>query len=486
MTGRLQVEHVTKRFGNVVALQDVSADFAPGEIHAVLGENGAGKSTLMHVLAGFLAPQEGHVTLDGAALPLGRPHLCREMGIEMVHQHFTLVPEFTVAENVALARLPSLASRLDLITLTAHAFEHAKELGWELDPRALVRDLPVGVQQRVEILKCLSGDAKVLIFDEPTAVLSPAEIEDLFRVLRQLRDQGKIVILIAHKLSEVMGVADRVTVLRKGIKVASAEIEDVDERQLAEWMVGELPDFKVAKGKTPLREALRAENLKILGDRGELAVKEVSLAVNAGEILGIGGVDGNGQVELAEALALVRRAQSGSLIWNGSALKDSRVALAYIPQDRQEDGLALSMSVQDNLLIEGHRRPSLTRGPILLFRQIRAWVLDLIKRFDIVVENPDVEVANLSGGNQQKVVVSRNLDRRPDLLIAVNPTRGLDLKATRFVHEQILLARDGGSAVALFSTDLDELAAVADRTVFMSRGKIVEGEGPEALLGGRA
>lgn len=479
----LRAEHVTKRFGTLTALSDVSITFQPGEIHAVLGENGAGKSTFMNILSGFLPPDEGEVLLDEKHLPVGRPHLCRGLGIEMVHQHFMLVPAFTVAENLALAKLEKLGRPLNLSEITEPALEMARDLGWEIDPKARISGLPVGVQQRIEILKSLQNEAKVLILDEPTAVLSPDEVIDLFRVLRKLKESGRAIVLIAHKLAEVMSIADRVTVLRRGLYVASARIEETNPTQLAEWMVGEMA---AAPARSPgsRDSGLEVSGLTVKGDRGETAINEVALEIQKGEILGIGGVDGNGQVELAETLVLVRRPESGRLLWQRIPLDAAAIRVSYIPQDRQEDGLALAMSITDNLLIEGHRRDDLHRGPALIPKSIRNWAEDLIRRFSIKVDTPRLPVSSLSGGNQQKVVVSRNLDVLPDLLVAVNPTRGLDVKATQYVHEQILTAKASGSAVALLSTDHDELAALADRTVYLSRGRILEGEGALALLGG--
>ncbi len=474
--------HITKRFGDLIALDDVSIDFTPGEIHAVLGENGAGKSTFMNILAGFLTPSSGKVLLDGSEMPF-RPRRSRGRGVEMVHQHFKLVPAFTVAENLALARLDRLGKRLNVADASEPALRAARGLGWDLDPKALVRNLSVGAQQRVEILKCLSGDAKVIIFDEPTAVLAPDEVRELFRVLRELTRQEKTVILIAHKLSEVMAVADRVTVLRQGEKVASARISEVNESMLARWMVGDMPALRRPDRFAVKAVALLAKNLKVQGDRDEEIIRGVDLKINEGEILGIGGVDGNGQVELAETLALIRPRKSGTLDWKSKGLESMSISISYIPQDRQVDGLAMSLTVRENLLISGQRRGELRLGAFWRSGVVRDWVRAVVEKFDIRIESPATVVSNLSGGNQQKVVVGRNLDRRPDLLVAVNPTRGLDVKATRFVHDQILKARQEGAAVALFSSDLDELAALSDRRLFLSRGMLVEG-GIAELVGG--
>jgi simple sugar transport system ATP-binding protein len=331
------------------------------------------------------------------------------------------------------------------------------------------------VQQRIEILKALSADAPVMIFDEPTAVLSPEEVEELFRVLRELRAQGRTVILIAHKLREVMSVADRATVLRLGRLIGSAPLTELDEATLSKWIVGDLPEPKKRSAAQLGRTPITFESVTVLGDRGQEAVRNVSLELRPGEILGIGGVDGNGQVELAEFLAGVRLSTSHASGAVG--------AVAYIPQDRQGDGLALNMSVQDNMLVTGQRIPELTKGPFLQRRAIRDWAQQLIRRFDIRVSGPEERVGSLSGGNQQKVVVSRSLAEQPSLVIAVNPTRGLDLKATLFVREQIVAARDAGAAVALFTTDLDELFEVADRHLFMSGGKLLAADRAEAMLG---
>jgi general nucleoside transport system ATP-binding protein len=476
----LTVRGVSKRYDSVLALDNVSASFEAGEIHAVLGENGAGKSTLMHVLAGFSVPDSGSVEFDGVNVPFGRPIDCKRLGIGMIHQHFTLVPAFTVEENLALARLSGFGA-LDRSELAKAAMDQAASLGWKIEPAARTSQLPVGAQQRIEILKTLSGDVKIAIFDEPTAVLGPAEVEDLFRVLRELKRAGKVVILIAHKLAEVMAIADRVTVLRRGKVVAESAIEQVSPTILAEWMVGELPAPLQSEIKVPTSLGLAVHGVTAVGDRGEVALKEIDLYARRGEILGVGGVDGNGQVELAEVLAGVRPFE-GRVEWEGREGGASRIA--YIPQDRQNDGLAVSMSVEDNLLIEGHRRPALTRGPFINLRTVRAWSDSLIDRFDIKVASRKDPVSSLSGGNQQKVVVARALDERPDLLVAVNPSRGLDVKATEYVHRRILEARDQGAAVVLISTDHDELAALASRTVYLSGGQIVEGAGAEAVVGG--
>lgn len=474
MNNKLVAAGLSKSFGPVHALRDFSGEFLPGEIHAVLGENGAGKSTLVNILSGFLRP-------DAGEFRLGDRRLDRE-DVGMVHQHFKLVPEFTVAENLALARTKGLFRPLDVAAAAQSALDLARRLGWEVPGDAKVRTLPVGVQQRIEILKCLSGEAPVLILDEPTAVLTPEEVEDLFRVIRQVKKEGRIVVLIAHKLDEVLAIADRVTVLRLGEKVASALIGEVDAPRLAHWMVGEMPPLRNEGQPGATGEGLEVRDLHVLGDRRNEAVRGVSFEIRSGEILGFGGVDGNGQVELAEALAQIRPAK-GSAKWKGRDLETESPAVAYIPQDRQQDGLALSMSILDNLLIRGIRISKVARGGYISSGASRTWAKGLVSRFSIKVDSLDKPVSDLSGGNQQKIVVSRTLDETPGLLVAVNPTRGLDIKATRYVQDQISEARKAGAAVALFSTDLDELAELADRTVFMSRGRLIEGADAEALLG---
>jgi len=480
----LTVSKITKSYGALRALDGVSAEFREGEIHAVLGENGAGKSTLMNLLAGFTKPDSGSIKLDGKELPVGRPFECKRLGIAMIHQHFTLVPGFTVEENLALAAI-SGPGPIDSRELSKPAMAQAEALGWPLDLAAKTGQLPVGAQQRIEILKALSGESRVIIFDEPTAVLSQGEVEDLFRVLRALKQDGKTVILIAHKLREVMAVADRVTVLRRGKVVGEAPIGQVTSDRLVEWMVGEIPPLLQKNADTKYREGLRATGLSAKGDRGERALHGIDLEARRGEILGIGGVDGNGQVELAEVFAGVR-SYGGGLEWEGRPFDpDSRSPrIAYIPQDRQHDGLALGMSIEDNMLIEGHRRPSLTAGPFIRRQRLRQWSSGLIERFDIKTGSAKARADSLSGGNQQKLVVARALDEVPDLLVAVNPGRGLDVKATEYVHRKILDARNAGAAVVLVSTDLDEIGALATRTLYLSRGQIVEGEGAAALVGG--
>ncbi|HRI43294.1 MAG TPA: ABC transporter ATP-binding protein [Fimbriimonadaceae bacterium] len=475
----LSVVDVSKRFGTVQALADVSVSFEAGFIHGVLGENGAGKSTLMNVVAGFARPDSGEGTMGDARLPFGDPIACRRLGIEMVHQHFMLVPAFSVAENLALARDETLWRRSDPLIAAEPALRVARELGWEVDPNARTGDLPVGAQQRVEILKALAGDSRVLILDEPTAVLSPPETEDLFRVLRSLKTTGKAIILIAHKLDEVLAVVDRVTVLRAGRVVAEADIASTDARQLAEWMVGELPPSTPAWAAPGGAPALVARGLRVTGDRGEARVRDLDLEVGRGEILGVGGVDGNGQLELAEALAGIRPF-SGQVEWEG---EPALPTVAYIPQDRQVDGLALPMSVEENLLLGRLDSPELVSGPFLRRARIGDWARGLVTRFAIKVASINDPVSALSGGNQQKVVVARSLDHVPDLLVAVNPTRGLDLRAAESVRSAIIGAARQGAAVVFISTDLDELYATAGRCVFLDRGRLSDAFA-EALGGG--
>ncbi len=466
---------VSKRFGNLQALRGVSATFFPGEVHAVLGENGAGKSTLMGVLGGFVNPDSGTVTLSGDPLPLGNPQFIRKRGVEMIHQHFMLVPAFSALENLRLSQL-SVGSADS--GLRERAQVTLAKFGWEIPLDIPVEQMSVGVQQRLEILKALLTDAQVMIFDEPTAVLDPKEVEALLELLRNLKAQGKIVILIAHKLQEVLAVGDRFTVLRKGEVVASAERTDVDADKLANWMVGDLPTNQ-AKGDATFGEvALDIQNLFVKGDRGEERVSGVTFQVRSGEILGIGGVDGNGQTELIEAILGLRSVVSGAV------KQSTEMRVAYVPQDRHRDGLILDFSVIDNLVLGAVSEDEVGSGPFLSSKKTKAWTKGLIERFGIKAENPSVPVKALSGGNQQKAIIARNLYRRPDLLVVANPTRGLDVRATVAVHKEILTAAAEGTAVLLVSTDLDELFALSHKVMFLNQGLLREGEGASAVVGG--
>lgn len=515
----LQMQGIVKRYGANVALNKVDLAVAAGEIHALLGENGAGKSTLMHILSGLTRPNAGEIVLRGEPVRIVSPQAARHLGIAMVHQHFTLVPAFTVAENLALngapapvasRSFPSALSRLHFAPQEAarYALDKAASLGWQLDPHARVASLSVGAQQRVEIVKALATDANLLIFDEPTAVLIGEEVEELFAVLRHLKSEGKAIILIAHKLAEILNVADYVTVLRRGKRIASVPVASTDSAQLAAWMIG--PTTPIPLDPTPTLPAsgegdnsffpplagghsggepagesigvapartkkegsvpdnapiLKAVDLIVAGDRGDQAVRGLNLEVYPGEIVGIGGVDGNGQTELAEALVGLRPLQAGAL-----TLQASKVG--YIPQDRRHAGLAGPMSVADNLLFEAISDPAFRRGPFLRRRALHKLAVDLIRDFDIRTPSPDLPSAFLSGGNQQKIVVARALRAQPEWIVAANPTRGLDIGATRFVHTQLRAARERGAAVLVITTDLDELAALADRTFVLSSGKL--------------
>jgi simple sugar transport system ATP-binding protein len=380
-----------------------------------------------------------------------------------------LVPAFTVAENLALNSLDR-SPLLDVRATSRHACDIAEDLGWDIDPNAVTQTLSVGAMQRVEIIKALSSDGKVLLLDEPTATLAPNEVEDLFRVMRALRAQGKAIVLITHKLDEALSIADRVTVLRRGKVVVTVPAVGISPGQLATWMVGEVP-APVKKSEIVVGSARAViEDLTILGSRGEKRVDNVSFSIHSGEIVGFAGVAGNGQVELAEALA-------------GITNRENVPTAAYIPEDRQRDGLALPMSIAENLLIEGHRKLSILG--VLLPAKVLAWCEKIVAKFGIKTDNLALPASSLSGGNQQKIVVGRVLDAEPEFIVAVNPTRGLDVQAETFVHSQLIAAKSRGAAIALFSTDLDEILNLADKTYAMSGGKLLQGDNIAELMGGK-
>ncbi len=473
----LDVRSISKAFGATQALQNVSLTFKGGEVHAVLGENGAGKSTLVSVIAGFLKPDSGSIVSDGEELPLGQPHLTRQMGVAMVHQHFTLAPSLSAAENYTLGHLTKLGCLVNPRKKEAELKSRATEMNWSISAREKASALPVGMQQRLEILKNIGSNSEVLIFDEPTAVLTQDESAELLQSLRHFSASGKVVILIAHKLSEVLSVADQISVLRKGVLIGSVNRSEATSENLAEMMLGEPPRFDKVQTELNLSEGLRLDSVSVLGDAKNRAITNLSLEIRRGEIVGIGGVDGNGQYELSEAVTGVRKIKSGQIRFAGKI----NPVLAYIPGDRRAEGLALSLTLWENLLI-GKKRGDGVHDGYLNLKVIRSWARNLLTKFQVKALGERDLASSLSGGNQQKVVVARELDRNPELIVALNPTRGLDIKASEFVRSSLLKASNDGAAVLLISTDLDELAEVADRVHFLQGGRLSEPSDIKAMV----
>ncbi|HSM58734.1 MAG TPA: ABC transporter ATP-binding protein [Candidatus Sulfomarinibacteraceae bacterium] len=476
----LEALNITKRFPGVLANDSVNFNLREGEIHALLGENGAGKSTLMNVIYGLYSPDEGEVYVDGQQVQVSDPNDAIDHGIGMVHQHFMLVPVFTVAENIVLGSEITRGPSLDMRAARQKIHRLSEEFGLRVDPTAVVEDLSVGVQQRVEIIKALYRNARILVLDEPTAVLTPQEAEDLFRIMRQLTERGVSIIFITHKLKEVLAIADRITVMRRGRVVGTTTPQDADEQQLASMMVGRDVVLRIEKGPAAPRDVvLEVQDLVVNDERGVPAVRGVSFQVRAGEVLGIAGVQGNGQTELAQALTGLRSAQSGHVRLDGKDIPfhDPRFliesGMAHIPEDRQKHGLVLAYSVADNMVLCSYYRRPFSRGILRQDRPIREQAVRLIEEYDVRTPGPDTLAAHLSGGNQQKVIVARELSRPVRLLIANQPTRGLDVGSIEFIHRRIIEQRDEGSAVLLISAELDEILALADRIAVIYHGEIV-------------
>jgi general nucleoside transport system ATP-binding protein len=458
----------------------VDLDVAWGEVHALLGENGAGKSTLMNVVYGLTTPDAGEIRFDGRPVSIGGPTDAIRLGIGMVHQHFMLVPPLTVAENVILGHETAHAGLLDRAEGHRRVGELARRHGLEVDPEARVQDLSVGLQQRVEILKALYRGARLLILDEPTSVLTPQEAERLFEVVRQLTSQGSAVIFITHKLGEVMQVADRITVMRRGKVVASTTPGESGPADLARLMVGRPVLLRVDKAPAhPGGPLLRVHDLTVDDDRRHVAVEGVDLEIRAGEIVGLAGVEGNGQEELVEAIAGLRPRRRGRIylgernLTRAGAKTTLRAGLGHIPADRHRMGAVLELSVADNLVISDYDRPPFARGILRIFRAVWENAVRVIKAFDIRAESPAQPLGSLSGGNQQKVVVARELEGHPIVLIASQPTRGVDVGSIEFIHRQLVDRRDAGLGVLLVSSELDEVLSLSDRVAVMYRGRIV-------------
>ncbi len=477
----LELRGITKRFPGVVANDDVGLDLHEGEVHALLGENGAGKSTLMNVLYGLYTPDEGEIRLRGQPLRMRSPRDAIAAGIGMVHQHFQLIPVLTVTENIVLASEPHRGPMIDLRAAERDVAELSERFGLQVDPRARVEGISVAQQQRVEILKALYRRADILILDEPTAVLSPQEALELMTVLRGLAADGKGIIFISHKLNEVLELADRISVLRLGRKVGTVAREGATGAALAQMMVGREVDLSGRRqpGGPAGLAVLRAEGLVVRDDRGLEAVRGLDLEVREGEIVAIAGVDGNGQSELIEALTGLRRPAAGRVIVSGkdvtgsSPKRTGEAGLGLIPEDRHRFGLVLEFDLAENLVLGEHYRPPVSRFGWMRPRWIAAHAKRLLERFDVRGGGPHTTAGSLSGGNQQKAVLAREIDREPAALIAAQPTRGLDVAAIEFVHARLREQRDAGRGVLLVSFELDEIMALADRIVVMYEGRIV-------------
>ncbi len=490
---KLELRGITKRFGSVVANDHIDLMVQPGEIHALLGENGAGKSTLMNVLYGLYQADEGEVLLDDEVQHFAGPGDAMAAGIGMVHQHFMLIPVFTVAENVMLGHEETkFGGRLDLPAARARVREISERFGFHVDPDALVDDLPVGVQQRVEIIKALSRDARVLVFDEPTAVLTPQETDELMGIMRQLKESGASIVFITHKLREVREVADRITVIRLG-KVVGEASPTASNAELASMMVGRAVELTVHKDEPKLgEEALVVEGLSVIDHIGQLVVNDVSFSVRRGEILAVAGVQGNGQTELTEALVGLQPRVRGSIRLDGVDLTTESVrkildsGVGFIPEDRNEDGLVGNFTIAENLMLDRSDGPPFVKGGNIQRGFLAEFARDKVKEFDVRTQGIDSKADQLSGGNQQKVVLARELSRDLSLLVAAQPTRGVDVGSIEFIHKRIVETRDRGVPVLVVSTELDEVTALADRIMVMYRGRIVgivPGNTPRDVLG---
>ena len=483
---RLELHQITKRFGSFTANDAIDLVVEPGEIHALLGENGAGKSTLMNVLYGLHEPDEGHISLDGTRVSFAGPGQAMAAGIGMVHQHFMLVPVFTVAENVVLGHEPTgPGGIIDLKKARALVRDISERFGFHIDPDATVEDLSVGAQQRVEIIKALSRRAEILILDEPTAVLTPQETDELMGIMRQLKESGTSIVFITHKLREVRAVADRITVIRRG-KVVGEASPTSTESELAALMVGRSVSLGVDKRPaTPGDVNFRIRGLGLVDRTGHTLLDGVDLDVADGEIVVIAGVQGNGQTELTECILGLTRPTSGSIELAGKSLvgrpieKVLAAGVGYVPEDRSVDGLVGPFTVAENLVLDLYRTPEFSRGPALDHRRIRANADHRIEEFDIRTQSAASTAGSLSGGNQQKVVMARELSRPLKLFVASQPTRGVDVGSIEFLHERIVAERDRGTPVVIVSTELDEALELGDRIAVMYRGRIVGIVGPD-------
>lgn len=476
----LELKNITKKFGNFVANDDISLTVRRGEIHALLGENGAGKSTLMNVVFGMYQPEEGSISVYENETKIENPNHAIHLGIGMVHQHFKLIETFTVTENIIIGMEPKKGIRLNMKAAINEVKDISEKYGLKVDPNSKIEDLPVGMQQKVEILKCLYRGANLLIFDEPTAVLTPDEIGELLQVMQKLVAEGKSIILITHKLNEIMKVADKCTVIRKGKYIGTVDIKESNKEELAEMMIGKNISREIDKKLyNPKENVLEIKNLTMLSSSKKKILNNINLTVAAGEIVGIAGVDGNGQMELTEAIIKMREFDEGEILINGVSQKNKTTreiyesGVSYVPADRHKHGLVLDNDIAENLILIEYYKEKYNQGIKLNKALMYEEAKEAMVNYDVRAENERTIVRGMSGGNQQKVILSREISRDPELLIIVQPTRGLDIGAIDFIHRQVVRLRDKGVAVLLISFELEEILTLSDRIDIIFDGQIV-------------
>lgn len=482
----IEMLNIRKEFGSFVANDNITLQLKKGEIHALLGENGAGKSTLMNILFGLYQPEGGEIRVHGKKVNITNPNVANDLGIGMVHQHFMLVENFSVTENIVLGSEPTKFGVTNKKDAAKKVHALSEQYGLNVDPNAIIEDISVGMQQRVEILKTLYRGADILIFDEPTASLTPQEIIELIQIMKRLIAEGKSIILITHKLKEIMDVSDRVTVIRKGQGVGTVTTSETNPNELASLMVGRQVEFKTEKDPaSPKGEILAVKDLIVTDYRGVEKVKKLNLTVREGEIVGIAGIDGNGQSELIEAITGLRKVKSGKVLLHGkdiTGLKPRKVTesgIGHIPQDRHKHGLVLDFPIGHNIALQTYYASPISKSGIMDYNKINEKAVQIIKDYDVRTQGPHEPARALSGGNQQKAIIGREVDRNPELLIAALPTRGLDVGAIEFIHRRLIEQRDNGKAVLLISFELDEVINVSDRIAVIHDGEIVDIVTPE-------